>query len=158
MKLRNKETGKVQTCDMVVITDEPIDGEIASLNKHTFIFRSIEQFNDEYEAYKPKEPLLKGYPDEMRAIKAYGCSPLRFHRHARKGYSTFNFCSHYICFDRLFENLKDGKAYTIAELCGEEAPEPLEPSFVDLDERIKEKASEKLYKGENDIHLREEEK
>lgn len=31
------------------------------------------------------------------------------------------------------------KIYTIAELCGEEAPEPIEPTFVDLDERIKEK-------------------
>lgn len=49
--------------------------------------------------------------------------------------------------------------YTIAELCGEEeAPEPLEPNFIDLDERIKGKAAaEKLYRGENDMHLTEEE-
>lgn len=34
--------------------------------------------------------------------------------------------------------LKDGEEYAIAELCGEdEAPEPIEPTFVDLDERIK---------------------
>ena len=33
-----------------------------------------------------------------------------------------------------FEKYRD---YTIEELCG--APEPLEPSFIDLDERIKEK-------------------
>ena len=105
-----------------------------------------------------KEPLLKDYPDEMRAIKAYGCSPLRFLRHARKGYSTFNICTRFICFNGLFENLKDGETYTIDELCGEEAPEPLEPSFIDLDERIREKAAtEKLYKGKNDMHLREEE-
>lgn len=39
--------------------------------------------------------------------------------------------------------LKDGEEYAIAELCGEEeAPEPLEPAFVDLDERIKEKEEE----------------
>ena len=38
------------------------------------------------------------------------------------------------------ENLKNGRKYTISELCGEEeAPEPIEPTFVDLDERIKEK-------------------
>lgn len=37
---------------------------------------------------------------------------------------------------------RDG-VYTIAELCGEEeAPEPIEPTFVDLDERIKEKEEE----------------
>lgn len=35
-----------------------------------------------------------------------------------------------------------GKIYTIAELCGEETPEPLEPTFVDLDERIREKEDE----------------
>ena len=33
--------------------------------------------------------------------------------------------------------------YTITELCGEEeAPEPIEPTFIDLDERIKEKDEE----------------
>ena len=35
------------------------------------------------------------------------------------------------------------RTYTIDELCGEEeAPEPLEPTFVDLDERIKGKEEE----------------
>ena len=72
------------------------------------------------EATQPKEPLLKDYSNEMEAIRAYGLSPLTFHRHTRKGYSTFNFCTDYICFSRLFENLKDGETYTIAELCGEE--------------------------------------
>ena len=39
--------------------------------------------------------------------------------------------------------LKDREYYTIAELCGEEeAPEPIEPTFIDLDERIKEKEEE----------------
>lgn len=41
------------------------------------------------------------------------------------------------------ENLKHGKRYTIDELCGEdESPEPTEPTFIDLDERIKEKEEE----------------
>ena len=39
--------------------------------------------------------------------------------------------------------LKDGADYTIAELCGEEeTPKPLEPTFIDLDERIREKEEE----------------
>ena len=38
--------------------------------------------------------------------------------------------------------LEDGKAYAIDELCGEETHEPLEPSFIDLSERIKEKEEE----------------
>lgn len=70
--------------------------------------------------YKTKEPLLKDYPNEMNAIRAYGYSPLRFHRDNLRGCSTFNFCSSYIGFDRLFLNLKDGETYTVDELCGED--------------------------------------
>lgn len=36
----------------------------------------------------------------------------------------------------------DGKKVEEAELCGEEAPEPLKPTFIDLDERIKDKEEE----------------
>lgn len=47
-----------------------------------------------------------------------------------------------ISFNRVLD-LKDGYTYTIAELCGEEeAPEPIEPTFIDLDERVKEKEEE----------------
>lgn len=71
MKKRNKKTGKVQTCDFMVISDDSSrDGEIARLNSHVFIFRSIEQLNEEYEDYKPAEPLIK---DEKirKAVKAW---------------------------------------------------------------------------------------
>lgn len=128
MRLRNKETGKVQTCDMVVITDEKIDGEIASLNKHTFIFRSIEQFNDEYEAYKPVGPLIK---DEKirKAVRAWAeaenCTSemnLYYTLNRQEKYITFHnpqtgselqLCE----FDSpVFQEMRE---YTIAELCGE---------------------------------------
>lgn len=36
------------------------------------------------------------------------------------------------------EDIESG-VYTIIELCGEETPEPKEPTFIDLDERTKEK-------------------
>lgn len=111
MKLRNKKTGEI-------VIARKIGFERYSFNEYTY--ESLAELNDEWEDYKPKEPLLKDYPNEMEAIRAYGCSPLRFHRHARKGYSTFNFCTHYISFSRLFENLKDGETYSIAELCGED--------------------------------------
>ena len=129
MKLRNKKTGKVQTCDMVVITDEKIDGEIARLNKHTFIFRSIEQFNDEYEAYTPAEPLIK---DEKirKAVRAWAeaenCTSemnLYYTLNRREKYITFHnpqtgselqLCE----FDSpVFQEMRE---YTIDELCGEE--------------------------------------
>ena len=50
------------------------------------------------------------------------------------------------CLEDMFRNeihfnqalgLEDAKTYTTEELCG--TPEPLEPTFVDLDERAKEK-------------------
>ena len=126
MKLRNKETGKVQTCDMVVITDGKIDGELASLNKHTFIFRSIEQFNDEYEAYEPAEPLIK---DEKtrKAVRAWAevnliKDVLYAERPDRSLYALTDMGDDDISIEIVgwIPTLKDGKEYTIAELCGEE--------------------------------------
>lgn len=128
MKLRNKKTGKTQTCDMVVITDEPIDGEIARLNRHTFLFRSIEQFNDEYEAYKPKEPLIKdekirkavrAWADVLEIDEAefYGAETwIGFRsRDSRTGWlSKFEVD----CFGS-DNTLVPFRRYTIAELCGE---------------------------------------
>ena len=119
MRLRNKKTEIVgelhyepdKEYHFTVATEDPAD---------MAIYRTLAELNAAWEDYTPKEPLLKDYPNEMDAIRAYGCSPLTFHRHARKGYSTFQFCFHYICFNRLFENLKDGEIYSITELCGEE--------------------------------------
>lgn len=126
MWIRNKKTGKVKTCDMVVITDEKIDGEIASLGRHTFIFRSIEQFNDQYEAYKPVEPLIE---DERvrKAVEAWaevndlcgatyserpnGCAFIFEHADGDKTV---------ICFRSTWLGLQKGKAYGITELCEEE--------------------------------------
>lgn len=118
MKLRNKKTGEIE--DLECITIFECSSKTLGISESIDEFYTIAELNDEWEDYKPKEPLLKDYPNEMEAIRAYGCSPLRFHRYARKGYSTFNFCTHYISFSRLFENLKDGETYSIAELCGEE--------------------------------------
>lgn len=128
MKFRDKETGKIQTCDMVVITDEPIDGEIASLNKHTFIFRSVEQFNDNCESYKPKEPLIK---DEKirKAVRAWADANNVNSNHYYENDVRFNLLEHELTwidtsiqFNELeaLVGLEDGKRYTITELCGEE--------------------------------------
>lgn len=66
-----------------------------------------------------KEPLIK---DEKirKAVRAWGYSPLTFVQHRRKGYCSFWYAGEYICFKGLFEDLKDGKLYAVAELCGEE--------------------------------------
>lgn len=127
MKMRNKKTGKIQTCDMVVITDEQMDGEIASLNKHAFLFRSVEQFNDNYEAYTPTEPLIK---DEKtrKAVRAWaeanGLDKLLVVKMAgRLEVSDGSPHLIYISFhadNETRSNLDDRTYYAIAELCGEE--------------------------------------
>lgn len=121
MRLRNKKTGKVQTCDMVVITDEQIDGEIASLGRHAFIFRSIEQFNDQYEAYKPVEPLIK---DEKirKAVKAWAeASDVGVARVAPFAVFDIETSARIFFYGRVIEDkdYDEEKSYTIAELCGE---------------------------------------
>lgn len=124
MKIRNKKTGKVQTCDFMVISDDiSRDGEIARLNSHTFLFRSIEQLNEEYEDYKPTEPLIK---DEKirKAVKAWASENIiekaKFEYIAGTG-SIFK--------DGIGDveigfysdlRLTNRETYTITELCGEE--------------------------------------
>lgn len=126
MRMRNKKTGKVQTCDMVVITDEKIDGEIASLNRHVFIFRSIEQFNDQYEDYKPTEPLIKD-ENVRKAVRAWAEANGIDETHYRS--VKFDHSEHRLTWIRTIiefdsieglEELNDGREYTITELCGEE--------------------------------------
>ena len=130
MKLRNKKTRKVQTCDFAIVSpDYRRDGEISKLNAHTFIFRSIEQLNEDYEDYAPKEPLIK---DEKirKAVRAWAeaenCTRemnLYYTLNRQEKYITFHnpqtgselqLCD----FDSpVFQEIRE---YTIAELCGEE--------------------------------------
>ena len=120
MRLKNKKTGEVGEAYWATFRERGTDLCISMHTNGAYEeVHSLAELNEEWEDYKPKEPLLKNYPNEMDAIRAYGCSPLRFHRHARKGYSSFNFCTRFICFNGLFENLEDGEIYSIAELCGD---------------------------------------
>lgn len=92
--------------------------------------------------HEPAEPLIKD--EKVRGIvrawaKVNGATELKY-------YGGEN------CLEDVFRNeihfnqalgLEDAKTYTTEELCGEdEAPEPIEPTFIDLDERIKEKEEE----------------
>lgn len=110
------------------------------------------------ETTQPKEPLIKGEKIRM-AVRAWaeadGADGKIYLTIDENGSRFTNKYGGYIGF--AFQIDMEERLYTLAELCGEEeAPEPLEPSFIDLDERIREKASEKLYKRENDMHLIEE--
>lgn len=139
MKLRNKKTRIIgelhfepdKEYHFTVATEDPADMSI---------YRTLAEFNEEWEDYKPKEPLIKderirkiirAWADENDSTRAVYYSPKN---ELADSYGNI------ISFNLIFKELNHGAEYTIAELCGKvEAPEPLEPTFVDLDERIREK-------------------
>lgn len=108
-------------------------------------YKTLEELLEEWEDYKPKEsPKLNG---EVREIvrhwaSLHGYDKLRVGFDERATQTIFwvespdtrkhiEFLGAYVADDF------DAGVYSIEELCG--APEPLEPTFIDLDERIKEK-------------------
>ena len=135
MKLRNKQTGEIYSAWSIRIGEEEIT--------------SVEQFNDTFEDYKPAEPLIK---DEKirKVIRAWAeVNSVEEVLYAERTDKSLFVLTDMggddtsIMFVGWVPTLKDGADYTIAELCGEqETPEPLEPTFIDLDERIKEREEE----------------
>lgn len=154
MILQNKKTGvlgvlEAWTChggrpDNIIEVYEMGMGAVRVLAQ----YKTLEELLGEWEDYKPTEPLIKG--EKIRkAVRAWadanyiekdghnGCK-VEFDR----GEHRLKWIETSIEFNEItgLENLEEGEIYTINELCGEEeAPEPIEPTFVDLDERIKEK-------------------
>lgn len=163
MKLRNKKTGEVIDAEYRNTLNDGVLVVCKEGDKlvHVECYFSPAELNEEWEDYEEPEPLIKN--EKIRkAVRAWAdantVQKVEFEYINMRGSYFKDFCGSQIVF---YGDLKltNRETYTITELCGEEeAPEPLEPSFIDLDERIKEKAAaEKLYKGENDIHLIEEE-
>ena len=119
MKLKNKNTG--QEGNFIINKDhfECVDLDCVPL------YFSLSELLDEWEDYKPKEPLIK---DEKirKAVRAWAeaneISQAQFDRYTR-GFSAsddgHNILS-MISFDGFVFMFVDGKYYTIDELCGEE--------------------------------------
>lgn len=115
MKLRNKKTGGLANC-------EPIEVK-TDAGFHDYY--SLAELNEDWEDYKPKEPLIK---DEKvrKAIRAWAdaneISQAQFDRYT-SGFSAsddgHNLLS-MISFDGFVFMFVDGEYYTIDELCGEE--------------------------------------
>ena len=117
MKLRNKKTGEVKKMwkDNICIS-------FSDCNK---VYYSLAELNQEWEDYKPAEPLIK---DEKirKAVRAWAeaneISQAQFDRYI-SGFSAsdaeHNILS-MISFDGFVFMFVDGKIYTIDELCGEE--------------------------------------
>lgn len=139
MKLRNKKTGEIGE----IVAYDANKGIFAVRGKgKTKYYYSITELNEEWEDYIPKEPRIDN--EEIREIirawaKVNDAMALKYNYDEN---SLDDIYRNTISFNYGL-GLRDGHTYTIPELCGEEeAPEPIEPTFIDLDERVKEKGEE----------------
>lgn len=124
MKLRNKKTGEHGEYQ-VVSAGYLIRVRNCDTNE-SYLYDCIAGFNDNWEDYKPIEPLIKD--EEIRkAVRAWtevnGVKQVI----VEKDFSTYTFypadtdrVSISVWTEPSLSNLSKDKTYTIAELCGEE--------------------------------------
>ena len=113
MRLRNKKTGEVKK-----MWKDNICLSFSDCNK---VYYSLAELNQEWEDYKPAEPLIK---DEKirKAVRAWAeANDITEINVASSGYELWggidDWCIHFG--GNPFKDIKPLK-YTIAELCGEE--------------------------------------
>ena len=119
MKLRNKKTGDVTKIDHISIPYRHNNSPCSSW------ITSIAQLNEEWEDYKPAEPLIK---DEKirKAVRAWAeicdLSYVIYKQASNEFYDADTRGSFAIRFELIPVEvyLEDGESYTIAELCGDE--------------------------------------
>lgn len=117
MKLRNKKTGEI-------VDARKIGFEIYSFNER--LYNSVAELNEEWEDYKPTEPLIK---DEKirKAVRAWAevnsIKTALYSERPNKSLCQLTDMGdedYDIQFVGWIPTLKDGEKYTITELCGEE--------------------------------------
>lgn len=122
MKLRNKKTGRILEAEKILFGNGRI-GDALEWNTYQPAVSSLAELNEDWEDYKPAEPLIK---DEKirKAVRAWAeANSLKSFEYADDdGLGSFLGAD----YERITFNpwrqsgLKDGETYTIAELCGEE--------------------------------------
>ena len=123
MKLRNKKTGEIVERSSIVTLIHKISSCSSSLVEAEE-YSSIRQFNEEWEDYKPAEPLIK---DEKirKAVRAWAElheleSVFYFAYTTHKEISYLKSKDTGVVIDIVaLPELEDGEIYTITELCGE---------------------------------------
>ena len=124
MKLRKKKTGAIVECEGIVFTH--CNALALNWEQYSPNVNSLAELNEEWEDYKPTEPLIK---DEKirKAVRAWAeafnvdvayLAPIG---DGSKFVELFNEDSD--GFERIAipaENIKQEQCYTITELCGEE--------------------------------------
>ena len=128
MKLRNKKTGEITDLSKNGFLKSDNDDHIVVYQEGTlkyYAYNSIAELNEEWEDYKPSEPLIK---DEKirKAVRAWaevcGLSYVTYKQASNEFYDPDTRGAFAIRF-RLIPvevYLEDGECYTITELCGEE--------------------------------------
>lgn len=130
MKLRNKETGEIveaKSCDSVTgmfcIYYEEYGGQVGTRN----CFETLAELNEEWEDYKPAEPLIKD-KKTRKAVRAWAkANELRYFRVCKQHFNTFSISgkkSKYSAIDLSIEffgsiECSEKITYEIEQLCGE---------------------------------------
>lgn len=126
MKLCNKKTGDI----VEVLTDSIAVNVLRDKEDITGYYTSLAELNEEWEDYTPAEPLIK---DEKirKAVRAWADTngidkKVEYNAYSSDGSCSFVFtykggeAELLLDFRYIIDNLKSGKYYTIAELCGED--------------------------------------
>lgn len=129
MKLCNKKTGEIVETDCAFGVSVPTDRFMGCKSYDQIAeYNSLAELNEEWEDYKPAEPLIK---DEKirKAVRAWAESfaidknTSNINIKASKDFKEFWLDGYCMEFERTIEEIEseiDYKNYTIAELCGEE--------------------------------------
>lgn len=125
MKLRNKHTGEVEEFKEIYLTKTVKETNTATGEYVERSYYGIDELNEEWENYKPKEPLIKN-EKIRRAVKAWAEACNLKHVTYKQASNEFYDADTRGAFAIRFTlipvevYLEDGEHYTIAELCGEE--------------------------------------
>ena len=129
MKLRNKKTGEIIDLARRGLLKSDNDNHIIIYPEGAlkyYAYNSLAELNEEWEDYKPAEPLIK---DEKirKAVRAWAeVNSIKEALYTVRmdgrlcvltDMSNYDFSIEFVGW---IPTLKDGESYTIAELCGEE--------------------------------------
>lgn len=128
MKLRNKNTGEIIDLDIANIKAQfgviSVIPEPVKLGGDEFVYHSLAELNQEWEDYKPTEPLIKD-KKVRKAIRAWAeacfIETVEYDEYwvsFRRDDKTISFKDEDGCLG--FYELENSRDYTIDELCGEE--------------------------------------
>lgn len=121
MSLRNKKTGEISTNPLISVA--PYTNNVRGC--HIKTYRSITELNEEWEDYKPQEPLIEdekirkcvrlwtdinGFKDKLMYAEFDDCCSF----YEEETQNELLFC------DRKLPELKNRERYSITDLCREE--------------------------------------